>query len=491
MSVFGGDPASTEIDSDDIAVSGVDARSVSGGASRSGPSDGAGSHQATRGAEARRRPSHCAPPMPARISAVEQRVLDDPRLLGEIAEVIGGPFHVLLPSRVSVNVKGFQAVFRDAGVDGFVYFGKKANKAACVVRACAEAGAGVDVASVGELVAALAQGVRGADVMVTGPAKSEELLWLAARHGGSIAIDALDELERLVALGLPARVLLRVLPAGSTSRFGLDPGELDRAIGAISYPITLSGFSFHLSGYDAVARAEQAAALVEHCLRARANGHASDTISIGGGFGVDYVAADRWETFRNTLSDNWFHSSPPGDYYPYHFPAPGPEMLGEILAHNDLAGLLRTNGIRLAIEPGRALLDQAGSSIFRVQGVKTRTAHGNPYDILTVDGTSLSLSEQWFDSEFLPDPVLWPPGPGHPTPTCVGATTCLESDLLSRRRIPLPRRARVGDLLVYPNTAGYQMDSNESPFHELPLPPKVALHPEPDRVRWTLDATAR
>lgn len=109
-----------------------------------------------------------------------------------------------------------------------------------------------------------------------------------------------------------------------------------------------------------------------------------------------------------------------------------------------------------------------------------------------MDGSSLSLSEQWFDSEYLPDPVLWPEEPGTPTATVVGAATCLESDMLSWRRIPLPRAAAAGDLLIYPNTAGYQMDSNESPFHELPLPPKVVLSEAPGgRYRWALDQSCQ
>ena len=164
-------------------------------------------------------------------------------------------------------------------------------------------------------------------------------------------------------------------------------------------------------------------------------------------------------------------------------------MLRAILRHRNLAQRLRENEIRLAIEPGRALLDRAGSSVFRVQGVKTRTAQGDSYQLLTVDGTSLSLSEQWFDSEYLPDPALWPTRPGAPTPASVGAATCLESDMLSWRRIPLPRAAEIDDLLVYPNTAGYQMDSNESAFHQLPIPPKVVLYSTSGgRFRWTLDA---
>ncbi|WP_324191306.1 alanine racemase [Nocardia cyriacigeorgica] len=429
--------------------------------------------------------------LPAYRDEWEQRVLDDPNLLGDIAFAVGGPFHLMYPARVAGNVRGFQDAFAQAGVDGFVYFGKKANKAACVARACAEQGAGVDVASTGELTAALAQGIRGTDLMVTGPEKSDDLLWLAARHGALIAVDSVGELQRIAALGLAVRVLLRVLPPASASRFGMTEAEIEQALDAATAmaSIRLEGFSFHLSGYDPVPRAELAAELVRRCRYARTLGHPAGTISIGGGFGVDYVPAEAWSGFTDEASRRWFHTGKKFDsYYPYHCPAPGPAMLTTILARDGLAESLRENGIRLAIEPGRALLDRAGSTVFRVQGSKTRLAHGHPYRILTVDGSSLSLSEQWFDSEYLPDPVVWPPGRGTVTPTVVGAATCLESDMLSWRRIPLSRAAEPGDLLVYPNTAGYQMDSNESAFHELPIPPKVTLHDAPGgRYRWKLD----
>nr|WP_232541543.1 Y4yA family PLP-dependent enzyme [Nocardia bovistercoris] len=434
--------------------------------------------------------------MPAHRDSWERRLLDHPDLLGDIAFAIGGPFHLMYPARVERNIHAFRAVMREAGIAGVVYYGKKANKSPCVTRACANAGAGVDVSSTGELTAALAHGIRGADLMVTGPAKSDELLWLALRHGALIAMDSVQELDRVTALAAatgPARALLRVLPTGSTSRFGMTADELAVAVALIDReggPVGLAGFSFHLSGYDPVARAEQACELIDRCIEARALGHDASTISIGGGFAVDYLPERAWREFTDGVDGEWFHSGKRFDsFYPYHHPAPGPAMLSTILEHGDLAARLRGNGIRLAIEPGRALLDRAGSTVFRVQGVKTRSAHGEPYRLLTVDGTSLSLSEQWFDSEYLPDPVLWPRRSGDPTPTCVGAATCLESDMLSWRRIPLPRAATTGDLLVYPNTAGYQMDSNESAFHELPIPPKVVIDDaEGDRLRWRLDA---
>ncbi|MEV0245046.1 hypothetical protein AB0H76_00500 [Nocardia sp. NPDC050712] len=461
---------------------------------------GAAATKAAAKAEAPAAVRISAAPLPAHRDDWEQRVLDDPNLLDDIGFAVGGPFHVMYPQRVARNIRGFREVFVDAGVDGAIYYGKKANKSACVARVCAENGTGVDVSSVGELTSALAQGVRGAELMVTGPAKSDDLLWLAVRHGALIALDALDELarlERIASADAAARVLLRVLPAGSDSRFGLSEREIGAAMSAIGSagtvglkPIQLEGFSFHLTGYDATARTTQAAALIEHCLAARAFGHPAGTLSIGGGFGVDYLPEAPWQEFTAGVNPDWFHAGKRFEsFYPYHFPAPGPAMLSAILEHDGLGERLRDNDIRLAIEPGRALLDGAGSTVFRVRGGKIRHAHGEPYQLLTVDGTSLSLSEQWFDSEFLPDPVLWPRRAGAPTPASVGAATCLESDMLSWRRIPLPRPAAVGDLLVYPNTAGYQMDSNESAFHDLPIPPKVVVHEAPgDRFRWTLDS---
>ena len=433
-----------------------------------------------------------APPLPAHRAEWEHRLLADPDLLCDIAHAIGGPFHVLYPARVGALIDAFTEQFRRNGVDGAIYYGKKANKSAGVVRACAEHGAGADVASAGELTSALAQGIRGRDLMVTGPAKSDDLLWLATRHGASIAIDEPGEFERLAALGNPARVLLRILPPGSSSRFGLTEVEVESLLqhtGATS--IRVEGFSFHLSGYDPIARSELAATLIERCRYARTLGHPVTTVSIGGGFGVEYLPEEVWRTFTDGHHPGWFHAGKSFDsYYPYHQRPAGAAALAAILDHDGLAHALRSNALRLAIEPGRALLDRAGSTVFRVQGVKTRTAQSVPCQLLTVDGTSLSLSEQWFDSEYLPDPTLWPERPGAVTPASVGAASCLESDMLSWRRIPLPRPAVTGDLLIYPNTAGYQMDSNESAFHELPIPPKVLLsdRTEPGKaLRWTLE----
>ncbi|HEX8932722.1 MAG TPA: Y4yA family PLP-dependent enzyme, partial [Pseudonocardiaceae bacterium] len=69
----------------------------------------------------------------------------------------------------------------------------------------------------------------------------------------------------------------------------------------------------------------------------------------------------------------------------------------------------------------------------------------------------------------------------------VGGASCLEYDMVTWRKIPFPRVPRYGDLLVYPNTAGYQMDKNETEFHQIPLPVRVVLSYTESRFQWRLD----
>ncbi|WP_319000016.1 Y4yA family PLP-dependent enzyme [Mycobacterium intracellulare] len=437
-----------------------------------------------------------------------RELVADLSLLADMADVVGGPFHVVFPQQFVANLNAFNRAISSAGLDGRVMFAKKANKAGAWLQACAETGAGVDVASAEELVHALARGVRGTDLVVTGPAKGDRLLWLAVRHGCLLAVDALDELDRLLAL-VPdsehARIVLRVLPeVNPDSRFGFAPTELEVALNRCVQErarVSMEGFSFHLNGYRVESRAQLADQLVDSLLEARDRGLAATSISIGGGFAVSYFHAETWQRFleknqRREL-DADFHAGKTFDqFYPYHQSPTGADMLTAILSSESSSGsetvgekFVRT-GTKMLLEPGRALLDRAGCTVFPVQGFKRR---GN-YGITTVDGLSMSVSEQWKSSEFLPDPILWPPqrsgetAPTEPVRSAVAGASCLEYDLLTWRKVVLSREPRHGDLLIYPSTAGYQMDKNESEFHGHRLPPKVVVTlDEQGKFHWQLD----
>ena len=46
---------------------------------------------------------------------------------------------------------------------------------------------------------------------------------------------------------------------------------------------------------------------------------------------------------------------------------------------------------------------------------------------------------------------------------------CIERELLTWRRLRFPRGVAVGDIVVFPNTAGYLMHILESASHQIPL----------------------
>ncbi len=291
------------------------------------------------------------------------------------------------------------------------------------------------------------------------------------------------------------RILLRVLPPEfPDSRFGLNPTDLQMALQKCAdnrHLVTMEGFSFHLDGYEVGSRAALTFHLIGECLAARQIGLAAHSISIGGGFACAYTTEDHWDSFQANLNPGQFHGHKSfAKFYPYHQAPTGAAMLDEILQSSDsehhLSQALNQTDISLLVEPGRALLDGAGLSVFPVQGFKQNDAHG----IITVAGLSMSLSEQWKASEFLPDPYLVQRGAEReqkPVLACIGGSSCMEYDMLSWRKLSFPARPRYGDLIIYPNTAGYQMDKNESTFHQLALPPKIIVWQNENNLEWSID----
>ncbi|WP_430447544.1 MAG: alanine racemase [Pseudomonas piscis] len=449
-------------------------------------------------------PQPSAPLTSLRHTHVDDLLRQHPATLRELVQGLGSPLHLMLPQVFVENIRRFRRAFEQAPARGSLLFAKKANKADCLIQACSQEGIGVDVASVGELEKALGGGVPGHAIGVSGPEKSDRLLQLCLSHQCLLAIDSPSELQRLLHLARSreqqARVLLRYRPESQPeSRFGLDPGQCAEAIALCrEHPrwLCLTGFCFHLGGYSSEQRAQAANRLLDLCASTRAAGlEHCRRVNLGGGFAVRYVNPEAWARFRQQDRPSHYHGARTfSGFYPYGAPRAASDALADILATPveaamTLAQKAERDAIELLIEPGRALLDQAGISVFRVQGVKERD---DGYAVVTVQGSSFNLSEQWFNSEFLPEPLLLPtePRPAAPFFACVGGSTCLESDMLTWRKIRFDHPVRPGDLLVYLNTAGYQMDSNESPFHEVRLPHKVVIELDGPTLRWKLDGLA-
>jgi diaminopimelate decarboxylase len=461
-----------------------------------------------------------------RISTGLQDLISRTDLLRPLVTALGSPLNVLLPEVVATNHDRFAEVYRRHHLGGEIYFAHKANRSSAVVRHLAAGPARLDVASLSELQHGLSSGFTPDRLMVTGP-KDPELLWLAARTGATVNADSLAEVaalgEIVRAHALPrVPVLLRLsgfARHGTTvltrsSRFGIDVVDLGAALDLLDAhrdDLHLIGVAYHL---DTIGLTEKASA-IEGCLHAlaesRRRGHDARVLDIGGGFGADYVEdAEQWDAWTSALTASVLGRRRPITWqghgyglrseggvlrgtlglYPAARPLSGPRYLDQLLQQpapslgRPLATLLLENLYELWIEPGRALLDQAGLVLTTVREVRS----GPDGDLLVrlgMNGRDVSLEEHGV----VMDPVLLSGSvrDGGPVGAYLLGNLCLESDLVTRRRVHLPRRPEPGDLLAWVNTAGYLMDFSADQALQQHVARSVALTRDTGAWQWRLD----
>lgn len=441
-------------------------------------------------------------PLPARLDPRVSDFLENQNeAIFQMTEVFGSPIHIVFPQLLKENSEKLRSVLQNQGLASNIYFASKVNKANSFLEEAAQSGIGVDASSLQELQTALSHGINGSQISISGPSKNERLLALGAMQECTISIDSVAELETLFSVldktnTANAQVLLRLAGLNDAfTRFGILPNEISPVLEKLKKSrASLRGFHFHLSGYSTEERAVALQKAIHEIQRARSMGYECNTINIGGGFAVRYVDAKDWQNFlSNKTAETFAGSKDRGPYYPYGSELEAYEQLGVILnsqasTHGRVADLLKAEGVHLAIEPGRSLVDQAGITCVQVKGVKR--ASNNTY-IIEVDANINHLSEQWFGSEYCVDPIHLSNNEvvdALPLEAAIGGNTCLEVDMLTWRKVGFSTTPRTGDILVYPNTAGYQMDSNESSFHQLPIPEKIAAFKKGDIWKWKKDS---
>ncbi len=446
-------------------------------------------------ATARAWPPAALPPLLDR--AVADAVYGAPHTLLELVAQHGSPLHLVWPHLLQQNVAAFRDVLGRHGVPHRLFYGAKVNKSQALMRAAVQAGIGIDVSSIHEMADALRAGADPAGLCATGPAKTAAFHAALLHEGALNAVDSPEEfaeLERRTsatpATPGKARVLLRYRPlASGDSRFGMDGGALLECLQRLARQrdrFSFEGFHFHLGGYAWEPRAQAIRELDRYVEAARGLGLAPRYLDIGGGMPIRYVDGDACTRYLNTQgADDYRHGTVPSSFYPYGGRIGAADWLAALLAapgpgQRSIAAYLAVSGMTLALEPGRSLVDQAAVSVFRVTRVKL-VAHGR--HVVFVEGSSFSACETWFASEFLVDPVLVsaaPPSvsaPETPVRAYIAGHSCLDEDVLTNRLVAFPHLPQAGDLLVFANTAGYQMDLLENEFHRHPMPRRVALTP--------------
>ena len=278
--------------------------------------------------------------------------------LSRIAEAVGTPVYVYSRATLTRHAR----VFREAlsGLDRpQLAFAVKANPNLAVLKVLANEGFGADVVSGGELIRALAAGMKPQEIVFSGGGKTEAEMQRALAAGiGQFNIESEEEGHELAALararGLQVACALRVNPdvdarthekistGKRENKFGV---PLDRAAAiytalAAEVGLDMRGIAVHIgSQLSELEPLEIAFAKVGALIGALREGGATVThADLGGGLGVPYKAGEI---------------------------LPSPADYGAMVAR-----VTKDWDVQLTFEPGRVIAGNAGVLLTRVIRVK-------------------------------------------------------------------------------------------------------------------------
>ncbi len=368
----------------------------------------------------------------------------------ELAREYGTPAYVVAEDDLRSRAREFvRAMGAHHGGAARVMFAAKAFPCTAVLRIFAEEGLGVDVASAGELFMALRAGFDPGRIVVHGNAKSLAELRAAVEQRLVVAIDNLDEidrLERLAGAG-PQPVLLRVVPEVHTDthaavatghadqKFGLTLAEAAEAVDRLNAAgwADVRGIHAHIGSqlFDLAPYREAVAALAEL--------GPFPVYDLGGGLAAAYTPEHRPPSV-----DEW--------------------VAGVIGAAHEL---LDAREAELWIEPGRSLVANAGVTLYTVESVKHRDSTWVAVD----GGMSDNLRPMLYGAPYSADVADRLGSEAEPGERYhLAGKHCESGDVIAwdvRLRDPRP-----GDVVVTPVTGayGHALANN---YNGVPRPPVI------------------
>jgi diaminopimelate decarboxylase len=371
--------------------------------------------------------------------------------LAQIAERYGTPCYVYSRRALAETYRAFDAAF--AARDHLVCYAVKANSSLAVLNVLARLGSGFDIVSGGELARVVAAGGDPRKVVFSGVGKTADEMRQALAAGIlCFNVESESELARLESVaaqaGATAAVSLRVNPdvdprthpyiatGLKQNKFGIpysDALALYRRARGMRH-LALAGIGCHI-GSQLTDIAPFVAALdrvLELADRLRAEGITLAHVDIGGGLGIRYR-----------------DESPPAvaDYA------------------RALLGRLEGRAVKLMLEPGRALVGNAGLLLTRVEYLK----HGSERNFAVVDAAMNdllrpALYDAWH--EVLPVRA----GRGDTLYEIVGPV-CETGDFLARAR---PLALKEGEHLAIMAAGAYGM-SMSSNYNSRPRAAEVMV----------------
>ncbi len=326
-------------------------------------------------------------------------------------------------------------------------------------------GLSLDACSAGEVAVASAADFPADRVILHGNAKTPADLDAAFRYGaGRIVIDSVPEIARIAALApRRQRVLIRVTPGVDAHAhwavatgvedqkfgFSLSSGAAADAVGRVvgHAGLQLVGLHCHLGSQLTDLSAYEVAA--RRLLRLMAevrdrHGILLRELNLGGGHAVPYVTGD--DRFDLTGFADRIRRVLAGECEQLGLPVP-----------------------RLVIEPGRALINQAMVTLYRVLAVKH--SPGCRTFVAVDGGMSDNPRPELYGARYAVHPLR--PSSARPELMTVVGRHCEAGDILATD-VPLPGDLHPGDLVAVPGTGAYN-HSMASNYNLVGRPPVIAV----------------
>jgi diaminopimelate decarboxylase len=387
----------------------------------------------------------------------------------ELADRFGTPLVVYCEGTLRARAREI----RRAVPDALVLYGSKAFPNVAVLRLFAEEGLGADVSTFGELAFARAAGLEGDRLVVHGNGKSDEELRAAAEAEATVVLDAEDEVVRAASAGVE-RVLVRVTLGVEAdtheairtghhgSKFGLPPEHAVRVLAdARAGGLEVVGLHVHVGSQlaDIAAHEETIELLAPFAARCRDElDWTPGLVNVGGGFAVRHVLDEPATSLArlargvaDAVARSWDR---------HQLPAP-----------------------KIALEPGRALVGQAGVTLYSVRSAKRLDG----VTWVTVDGgMSDNPRPELYGARYTALSATRADEPATETVSIAGLH-CESGDvLIDDVALPPPR---LGDLLAVPATGAYTL-AMSSNYNATPRPATVLVGDGEARVirrRETVD----
>jgi len=381
--------------------------------------------------------------------------------LARVAEEFGTPLYVYSAGTILDHYRRLNAAL--APLDHLICYAVKANSNGAILKLLAEAGAGFDIVSGGELFRVLRAGGAAAKCTFAGVGKSREEIEYALDEGVlSFNVESEAELERIDRIArskeVKAPIALRVNPdvdAGthryvstgrSENKFGIG---LDRVAAvyerAARLPnLFIRGVQMHIGSQitDAAPFAE-AIAKVTPLIEELKKRYSLEFFSVGGGIGIVYESS-----FASGTRDWWTEKDRVAATMTL------PLTIADYAAA--IVPPLREIGLRVLLEPGRLLVGNAGVLLTRVCYLKQAARK----KFVIVDaGMNDLIRPALYQSYHEIVPVREPDDKARETVDVVGPV-CESGDFFAQDRELPP--ASEGDLLALMSAGayGFAMASN-------------------------------